>query len=187
MTYRDTSSHDGLVLETRLPVAFFPGDEPLDQLDSRDKLYNLRILQAYDVLEDPAHLDRTESENPLAGDIRKLDSKLSLLLQLFGEWLRERHAPPPVCTLRLDRCGIDLTVASPFAEGTTGVIELFVHPSIPIPLRWRATAGVTDDSQCQHFEFESLSDLEMDQLERLLFLAHRQQVADQRRGRSGTT
>ena len=187
MTYRDAGFHDGLVLETRLPVAFSPGEKLLDQFDSRDKLYNLRILQAYDVLEDPAHLDRTESENPLAGDIRKLDSKLSLLLQLFGEWLRERHAPPPVCPLRLDRRGIDFSVPSPFAEGSTGVIELFVHPSIPIPVRWRATAGTTADGQYQHFEFESLTDLEMDQLERLLFLAHRQQVADQRRGRNRTS
>lgn len=173
--------NEGLVLETQLPVGFRPGAQGDDQVDSRDKLYNLRILQAYDVLEDHAHFERSESENPLAGDIRKLDSKLSLLLQLFGEWLRERQPPPPVCTLKLDRHGIDCALAAPVDEGAEGVVELYVHPFIPIPVRWRATAGALLADGRQHFAFEALSELEMDQLERLLFLAHRQQVADRRR------
>jgi hypothetical protein len=181
MNERVGVSNEGLILETQLPVGFRPGEKLGDQFDSRDKLYNLRILQAYDVLEDHAHFERSESENPLAGDIRKLDSKLSLLLQLFGEWLRERQPPPPVCALKLDRHGIDCALAIPIDEGAEGVMELYVHPFIPIPVRWRATAGAVLADGRQHFAFEALSELEMDQLERLLFLAHRQQVADQRR------
>ena len=173
----------GLTLRTELPVIFTPDHASGSLGSSGDRLYNLRILQAYDVLEDHAHIERSEAETPLAGDIRRLDTKISLLLQLFGELLRERKQPPPSRSLSLYRQGIDLTSDETVAPGTRGLIEIFVHPSIPLPVRWRATAGEQQEGGLQRFEFEPLGELESDQWERLIFLAHRQQVADARRER----
>lgn len=185
-TRRDAAADhtvDGLTLNTELPVVFTPDTAAAPSAASGDRLYNLRILQAYDVIEDHAHIERAETETPLAGDIRRLDTKLSLLLQLFGELLRDRKQPPPPCPLRLYRQGVDWAVGEPIPRGTSGLMEIFVHPSIPLPVRWRATAGEPLADGRQRFEFESLGELEGDQLERLLFLAHRQQVADARRER----
>lgn len=173
----------GLTLHTNLPVVFTPDLASGSLCATGDRLYNLRILQAYDVLEDHAHIERGETETPLAGDIRRLDTKISLLLQLFGELLRERKQPPASRALSLYRQGIDLNSDETIAPGTRGVIEIFVHPSIPLPVRWRATAGELREGGLQRFEFEALGELESDQWERLIFLAHRQQVADARRER----
>jgi hypothetical protein len=177
------SAVDGLTLNTELPVVFTPDTAPEPPPASGDRLYNLRILQAYDVIEDHAHIERAETETPLAGDIRRLDTKLSLLLQLFGELLRDRKQPPPPRPLRLYRQGVDCSVREVVPSGTCGLMEIFVHPSIPLPVRWRATAGERLSEGLQRFEFEPLGELESDQLERLIFLAHRQQVADARRER----
>jgi hypothetical protein len=176
---------DELTLHTELPIVFIPDthDELGDghvRLPS-DTLYNVRILQAYDMLEEHAHLERADSENPLVGDLRRLDTKLNLLLQLFGELIRDRRQPPCPKALQLDRSGVVWCPKELVPASMTGIIEIFVHPSIPLPVRWRATAAEPQANNRQRFEFEPLNALEADQLERLIFLAHRQQVADFRR------
>jgi hypothetical protein len=187
MTVSDSSAsgpHDALTLQTELPVAFIRDDPAGRPRLPGDTLYNLRILQAYDVLEEHAHLERTESDNPVIGDIRRLDTKLNLLLQLFGEIIKDRKQPPYPEALRLDRTGVEWSPLAPVAAGATGTVEIFVHPSIPLPIRWRAIAAAPSEAGQQRFACEPLSALEADQLERLIFLAHRQQVADSRRHRA---
>jgi hypothetical protein len=133
------------------------------------------------MLEEHTHPERTDSENPLVGDLRRLDSKLNLLLQLFGELIQGRKPPPHPEALQLDRAGVSWCPKESILAGIKGIVEIFVHPSIPLPIRWRAAAGEPQENHRQRFEFEPLNAQEADQLERLIFLAHRQQVADSRR------
>ena len=50
---------------------------------------NLRVLQACDALEEHGQLDKSDEEAPHSADLRRLDFKLNLLLDLAGQLLAQ--------------------------------------------------------------------------------------------------
>jgi hypothetical protein len=59
--------------------------------------------------------------------------------------------------------------------------ELFIHPQVPRPLRLFGTITESDPASGHvRLHFDAFSEAEADQLERLIFRAHRRQVAGTR-------
>lgn len=144
---------------------------------------NLRVFQACDVLDERAPADRSEVDPVVALELRRLDLKMTLMLELMGELLAATTGSGPQrVDIELDFRGVKWTPSDHAASvGTRGTLDLYIHPNIPRPLKFSGRiAAVDHNNDSIRFEFDALSELESDQLERLIFRHHRRKVADAR-------
>ncbi|HLA74270.1 MAG TPA: hypothetical protein VK624_22405, partial [Steroidobacteraceae bacterium] len=79
-----------LAYEDLLPVRWVPHDKQIDEVTAGSLAErNLRVLQACDALEEHGQLDKSDDEAPHSADLRRLDFKLNLLLDLAGQLLAQ--------------------------------------------------------------------------------------------------
>lgn len=178
-----TGEHS-LVLEATVPLLF----RPLGPHDSAPNkagwvANNLRVFQACDVLDERAPADRGEVDPVVALELRRLDLKMTLMLELMGELLAATSGSGPQrVEIELDAQGVKWSPVDPSVTvGTSGVIDLYIHVNIPRPLKFAGRVAAFDpDRRSARFEFDTLSEVEHDQLERLIFRHHRRKIADAR-------
>lgn len=181
------SPANGLVFTGRLPLAWrklpaLPDEIELRELE-RTNLQVLNTLFALDIhagehSDDPAALAN-------ASELKRLDFKLSLLLELVGQmFARQQHIPPErPLTLAVD--GLSWAADAPLPPDGLLQLELYCNLSYPRPLLLPAqmieTSPLPDHGRHIQARFHPPSPALEEALERYIFLQHRRTIASQRR------
>lgn len=171
-----------LKLELSVPVAFRRLGSPAEEVRVAATLgSNLRVFQACDLLTERPPANRNDVDPAVVSELRRIDLKMTLMLDLLADLLAEAHPPPPTVQVVLDAQGLSWLEAPPeWVVGDLGEVEIYIQAGVPRPLRFIVRVVGADSSTSRRLEFERLSDAEVDQLERLIFRQHRQKVAGSR-------
>lgn len=183
------SSHSSLVFTGCLPLSWrelpaLPDAAELQHLEQTN-LHILHILFALDIHagdygDDPSLLSS-------ASELKRLDFKVSLLLEMVGCLFAGQQTIPPERLLTLSVA--DLTWCAEIAPPCNAPLrlELYCNLSYPRPLILHAQAsetGAVEDGQQQiKATFDPPSAPLQEALERYIFLRHRRAIAN-RRGNS---
>jgi hypothetical protein len=169
----------GLKLELIVPIAFRRlATEAHAARVAVSLSGNLRVFQACDLLSERQPASRTDVDPSVLMELRRIDLKLTLMLDVLADLSAESHPPPPAAQIVLDSNGFEwLDAPVDIGVGDRGIVDIFIQPGVPRPLRFlvRVVAGAT--SSQRSFKFEGLSEAEADGLERLIFRQHRQKIA----------
>jgi hypothetical protein len=181
--------HDELAYGDVLPVAFRPlADEPSDDALAAWSERNLRLLQGCAALEEHGGAEKPDEDSPHAADLRRIDLKVNLLLDMVGHLVAASQARPAARPVRFNAHGIVWTLAPGEVAprgGTLGLVEIHLKPFMVEPL---ALAGSVADAGAGagapgaggttvHVRFEGLHESVADHIEKLVFRRHRRQIA----------
>ena len=178
---------NSLVFAGRLPLAWqelsaLPDDLELREMD-RANLQNLNTLFALDIHAGDFGDDPTALAN--ASELKRLDFKVSLLLELVGQlFARQQNIPPErLLTLTVNSLTWPANAESP-APGALLRLELYCNLSYPRPLLIPAQVAQTPPDPAGRFlqaDFYAPSHSLQEALERYIFLQHRRTIANSRR------
>lgn len=178
----DSTREQVLSLQLSVPVAFRRLATAAEEARVAASLgSNLRVFQACDLLSERQPASRNDVDPSVLMELRRIDLKMTLMLDLLADLFAESHPPPPTAQLALDFHGFEwFDTPTDIVVGDRGVVDLFIQAGVPRPLRFivRVVAGATATQR--RFEFDGLSEAEADQLERLIFRQHRQKIAGSR-------
>jgi hypothetical protein len=171
-----------LKLELRVPVAFQRLGSASDEARVAATLgSNLRVFQACDLLTERPPANRNDVDPAVVSELRRIDLKMTLMLDLLADLIASAHPPPPTVQVVLDFHGLDWLESAPdLSVGDRGVLAIYIQAGVPRPLRFIARVTDAVAPSIRRFEFEGLSEAEADQLERLIFRQHRQKIAGSR-------
>jgi len=172
----------GLRLDLVVPVAFRRLGSPLEEAGAAaSRGCNLRVFQACDLLGERQPSSRTDIDPSVLMELRRIDLKMTLMLDLLADLLAESHPPPPAAQIVLDSRGLDwLDAPTGVQVGDRGLIEVFIQAGVPRPLRFVGRVEAATEPSHRRIEFDPLPEAEADQLERLIFRRHRQKIAGSR-------
>jgi hypothetical protein len=175
----------GLVYEDQLPlhwqvVAVRP--DTVHGLPLHEN--NADVLRSLSILEE--HPQEIAEDHPaVAHELRRLDFKLNLLLDMVGLLVARDLALPERVPLRLTAHGLEWSTRQPPALGSLVQLDIYLSTKLPRPLvlhgRIQRLASAAGGWSQVVAEFEDLSELEADWLEKIIFVHHRRQVAHARR------
>ena len=175
----DNGGTDGLRYHGMLPVAITPlAEDPADAELVALNAANEGLLSALRVLNEKPELDDADQ---LHAEVRRLDYKLSLLLDLLSQLIRQTQPLPALVSLVLESRRLQLQL--PLPEAPCYRIELFLDAVIPTPLRLCARKGKGPDKSAEQaalaitLDFFGVGQQVQDGLDRFLFRHHRRQVA----------
>ena len=175
----------GLVYEDLLPLHWSVVDA---SMDAAHRLHlhetNEDVLRSLSMLEE--HPQEIAEEHPaVAHELRRLDFKLNLLLDMVGLLVARDLALPERVPLRLAAQGLEWSTPQPPALGSLVRLEIYLSSKLPRPLvllgRIQSRSPAADGLSRVVAVFEDLSELETDWLEKIIFVHHRRQVAHARR------
>jgi hypothetical protein len=177
-----STQEQGLKLELSVPVAFRRLATAAEEARVSVSLgSNLRVFQACDLLSERQPASRNDVDPSVLMELRRIDLKMTLMLDLLADLFAESHPPPPTAQVVLDFHGFEwLDAPADVTVGDRGVVDIFIQAGVPRPLRFVARVVAGAASSQRRFEFEGLSEAEADQLERLIFRQHRQKIAGSR-------
>lgn len=142
-----------------------------------------RVLATVAALEErpPA----VSEESGIEAEVAHLHQKMQLLMEMVGGLLRAQQSLPCARPVRLVAGGLRWSDGQR-PVGDRGVVELWLHPSCPEPLRLPVQLlliqpegeGIRVDAA-----FESLPEPLADALEKHVFLRHRRELAEARQQR----
>ena len=181
-----TERFEGLGYTDALPLGF----ERLARLPDGATLAGI-VLEDQQVLVADASLDeqrphqekKSEEEPELAEDLQRLEFKVNVLIQLDARLLNRAARLPAVRSIRFHAQGLEWRLDDEEVQPGVGLVRLYVSRYFPQPLVLPGRiAGVYDDGEGRwvRFEFEGLSPLVIDLLERMIFRHHRRLVAGTR-------
>lgn len=190
MTVTTTDSpSSGLVFAGRLPLAWhplasLPDDIELQALE-RANLTNLRTLFALEIHAGDSADDSVALAN--ANELKRLDFKVGVLLELVGQLYARQQAIPPEHPLTLTTNGLSWRDADLLPIGCALRLELYCNLNYPRPLVLHT--HITDVVPFAggyeiHTRFHQPSEFLQEALERYIFLQHRRSIAHSRRGDS---
>lgn len=171
--------------EDRLPLKWEPsGPEGLREEPGRNRA-NLFVLETAAAVEDkPA--ERLSEEHPeIQQELRRLDAKLHVLMEMVARLLKEDAASGTPRPIRIALKTLEFRAdADEVGVGEKGAVRLQIQPAVPAPLVIAGT--ITDEFEHDgkrwvRFEPEHLPDTLRDALSRHVFRHHRRQVAASRR------
>src|ERR1700753_3553383 len=100
---------------------------------------NLRLLQAWDAMEEHVPLEKQKPEDaPYAAEIMRLDLKVNLLLDLVGQLLAANRPRPPAAPIRFNALGAmwHATKGGTLPEaGEQGIAVIYPRDCMAEPLR----------------------------------------------------
>jgi hypothetical protein len=177
----------GLVFTGCLPLAWrelptLPDEVELRELE-RANLAILSTLFALDIHAGDFGDDPSALAN--ASELKRLDFKVSLLLELVGQlFARQQHIPPErLLTLAVD--SVSWSADTPLPPDGLLQLELYCNLSYPRPLILPAqvveTSPIPDSGWRIQARFHAPSPALQEALERYIFLQHRRAIASQRR------
>jgi hypothetical protein len=172
---------DKLAYEDLLPVRWCPSAQQVDDVTAQHYAErNLRVLQACDALEEHGQLDKSDDEAPHSADLRRLDFKLNLLLDLAGQLLAQSQSRLRANTIRLNAMGASFTYDEGLVEGAFGVLEVVLREIVVQPLHLPAQVVSGAPAGQTRVRFLSLGDVVADHIEKLVFRRHRRKIAGAR-------
>src|SRR3981081_4950295 len=99
--------YEELAFQDVLPILWRPMLNPVDRelMGSFDER-NLRLLQAWDAMEEHVPVEKQKSEDaPYAAEIMRLDLKINLLLDLVGQLLAANGPRPTAAPVGFNAVG----------------------------------------------------------------------------------
>lgn len=173
---------DELACEDVLSVAW--RDRPTgfsDAAAGRLAERNLRLLQAYEALDEHGTGEKADETAPHSAELARLDFKLNLLLDLVGQLVSASHPRPIALPVRFNSLGASWQPAeSPPSNGATGLLQIYLMEALVQPLTLPATVVAIADSGLVRARFDLLGEPVADQLEKLAFRRHRRKIAGAR-------
>ncbi|MBL8251935.1 MAG: PilZ domain-containing protein [Candidatus Competibacter sp.] len=177
----------GLVFTGRRPLAWresaaLPDDLELRELE-RANLTHLHTLFALDIHAGDSGDDPVALTN--ATELKRLDFKVGLLLELVGQLYARQQDIPPERTLALSVNGLIWQDETAPPAGALIRVDLYCNLSYPRPLAFYARAVETARNAGGwriQSRFQDPSEALQEALERYIFLQHRRAVAHSRRG-----
>jgi hypothetical protein len=173
---------DKLAYEDLLPVRWRPSDKEIDEVTALHYAErNLRVLQSCDALEEHGQLDKSDDETPHSADLRRLDFKLNLLLDLAGQLVAASQPRLKPVSIRLNAMGASFTYDEALKEGSHGVLEVLLRDIVVQPLNLPAQVVPNPKAGGQvRVRFLSLGEVVADHIEKLVFRRHRRKIAGAR-------
>ncbi len=172
---------DGLVFEESLPLAW-ASCGPIEGGElARLNVDNLQLLSAESSLEEVRVQEALKDESPaLVHELQRLEYKINILLRLTAEIaMRNKALPEPRC-VRLAARGVEWWDGDAPAVGVTGVLSLFINPTLPQALRLPARIASERHegaTRVVQMPFIGLSEPVVDGIEKFIFRHHRRLVA----------
>jgi hypothetical protein len=175
---------DGLIFEESLPLAWAQGPLAQDLILARLNADNHQLLGAEASLNEVRVHEALKDESPaLLHELQRLEYKLNVLLRLTAELATRNNALPPPHLIRLTARGMEWIGDDAPAVGTTGILELYINPALPQPLKLPGSViGARDhnNERAAQLQFSGLSDAVVELIEKLIFRHHRRLVAGAR-------
>ena len=173
----------GLVYEDTIPmrcsVVSMPDPAQLARLHEANEEV-LRVMSALD--EHPPEI--TDDHPDVAHELRRLDFKFNLLLDLVSQVVARHLDLPERIAVRVVASGVEWQTKTPPAPNSIVQLEMYLSTKFPRPL---VLLGRTADVE-KHPDgarvvvlFEGMSEMEGDWLEKIIFVHHRRQIAHARR------
>jgi len=174
---------DGLMFEDAMPLAWAPG--PLGDESSLARLNaeNQQLLAADSTLDEVRVHDALKDESPaLVHELQRLDYKLNILLRLTAELAMRQSGLPQARMVRFSSRGLEWVGDDAPQPGSTGVLMLYVNPSLPQPLKLPAMVSDAshNDVRAARLQFTGLSESVVELIEKMIFRHHRRRVAGAR-------
>ncbi len=173
---------DGLIFENTIPFAWISGP-PADELNlARLNADNHQLLAADSTLDEVRIHDALKDESPaLVHELQRLDYKLNILLRLTAA-LAMRDGLPEARLVRFSSSCLEWVGDDAPEPGTTGVLMLYVNPSLPQPLRLPAIVSDASHNgvRAARLQFTGLSEAVVELIEKMIFRHHRRLVAGAR-------
>ncbi len=176
--------YEELAFQGVLPVAWHAVSTPLDReatagFDER----NIRLLQAWDAMEEHVSLEKPE-DAPHSAEIQRLDLKVNLLLDLVGQLLSANRPRPAATPIRFNALGASFRLTGQLPPaGEQGITEIYLRDCLAEPLRLAGrVTNVSPDGQIK-VRFLPLAETVSELIEKLAFRRHRRQVAGTRQPR----
>ena len=171
-----TDSTSGLIFRGPLRLSLDPLPElPDESMSALINSQNETLLSAMRAFQERPEI---EEGDHLANEIRRIDQKLSLVMELLGTLVQFAQKTPEPRMVELDSCSLTLQLAEEeLMQGAYFSIDVYLDPIFPKPLRLLAMLEATDRPTAAKFKFIGLSQGVQDGLDRYLFRQHRRQVA----------
>jgi hypothetical protein len=166
-----------------MPFAWTPG--PLGDESSLARLntHNHQLLAADFTLDEVRVHDALKDESPaLVHELQRLDYKLNILLRLTADLAIGQQGLPPARLVRFSSSGFEWVGDDVPESGSTGVLLLYVNPSLPQALKLPAIVGDAshNDVRAARLQFTGLSETVVELIEKMIFRHHRRRVAGAR-------
>jgi len=178
---------DGLIFEDSLPIAFAMGPPMSQALLARLNADNHQLLAAEASLDDMRiHEALKDESQALLHELQRLEFKLNVLLRLTADLARRNNSLPAANWVRFSATALEWSGANAPAVGSSGVIDLYINPTLPQPLK--LPVNVVGDVQsplhgaAAQMQFTGLSAPVVDLIEKLIFRHHRRLIAGSRLG-----
>jgi Atypical PilZ domain, cyclic di-GMP receptor len=182
--------YEELAFQDVLPVTWCPmTTSPERGLTGSFDERNLRLLQAWDAMEEHVPVEKQKPEDAAyAAEILRLDLKINLLLDLVGRLLASNNPRPVASPIRFNSLGALWQAPGngtlPEA-GEQGIAEIYLRDCLAEPLRLAGrVTNVTPDRHIK-VKFLPMGEAVSDLLEKLAFRRHRRQIAGARQPRRG--
>jgi hypothetical protein len=170
----------GLVFEDLLPLAWLPGPLPQGLQLARLNADNHQLLGAESSLEEVRVPEALKEESQaLLHELQRLEYKLNVLLRLTADLAAKSAGLPPPQPARLGAHGLEWTSPAAPAVGESGLLQVYINPALPQPLKIPAVVigeRMHDNQRVAQLEFRELSEAVVDMLEKLIFRHHRRLV-----------
>lgn len=172
---------DGLIFEDTMPLAWVPGPLAEGLGLARLNADSQQLLTADANLDEVRVHDALKDESPaLVHELQRLDYKLNILLRLAADLAMRQNGLPQPCLVRLSSSGLEWVGEDAPALGSTGLLKLFVNPTLPQPLT--LCASVVEETshkgvRVARLRFTGLSEAVVELIEKLIFRHHRRLVA----------
>lgn len=177
----------GVLYETRVPLSWKPIKQQPDehqQLALND--HNDTVLRTVLALEEVGS-EHAEEGSGSVQDMVRIEAKVNLVLNLVGQLLAAQSAIPPKASVCLGAEFLEWSAPSVPEPGQWVLLELYLHPSYPRPLRMvgqiqEPTGRVSAPAAA--LTFAGMSEPVRDALEKLIFRHHRRAIAQTRARRT---
>lgn len=169
-----------LAIEDRVPLFWTPIPElPRGHRLMLENAGNEALMFACDGLEEP-HREYDDSDDVLDA-LRRMESKIDLLLKIVAEWLPRPDGIPPECDIRLNAYGLQWNDDQVPEVGSLIRVNLFLCPTLPKCLKlYGRVLRVEALGSAPLIVFEGMSPTCRDALQRLVFSRHRREIAHSR-------
>lgn len=163
-----------------MPFAWSPGPLPDETNLARLNADNQQLLSADSTLHEVRVPDALKDESPaLMHELQRLDYKLNVLLRLTAELAMRQSCLPRACPVRFSARGFLWLGDDAPDIGSTGLLMLYVNPSLPQPLVIPSIVGAAShsDTHPTRLQFTGLNDPVVDLIEKMIFRHHRRSIA----------
>lgn len=126
-----------------------------------------------------------EETSGLELEVARLQQKTHLLVELLAQVLARDATRPLTTMLSLSAQDCRWPAEGAVGEGGEGVLNVWLHPAAPEPLRWPAVLSSAGDAagEFHHARLLPLGEAAQMALERYVFQQHRRAVAEARASR----